>query len=478
MRYNFIRQFSGHINIKSYYFYLSVILYNLGFFLFPARIPAYFILLGLTVLLLYRARYSFSLSIFLCLVMTLPNEINLFGSITQNTLMMPIQLQLGNGIIITPTTILLIVLLALSVVNSQIKIKLPDIAIFFFLLLSLPALYFFGNVNILYGIITLTELVLLYFLFRRYFRDGILSEVIEIFMFSMFFQSCLGIMQFIHRGNIGLPSEMATISYPYGAVATENNDLFRSTGTFNHPNAFAVFLLTFFPFMLLFRGTSKIRWLLLAIPCIAIILTESRLAFFVLAIVLGIYFYQNNKKRITAFNKKLLSYHTILAGVMICAMVVLMPYIIARLDTVPMAFDQQGSMSMRFKMYQEGWQIIKNYPITGVGLRRSLEVYAANPYTDIFQNKTPTAFYNIHNLFIQIGAEMGLVSTFIFLIFILSVIWISLKRTVKIKNGAVKRIRFASLSGLLLWLVFALLHPLFLSDQMRYFFLLAAILLT
>ena len=161
----------------------------------------------------------------------------------------------------------------------------------------------------------------------------------------------------------------------------------------------------------------------------------------------------------------------------IAALLIVTPYIYLRLNTIPEAFDEPGSMTTRFKLAREAFSLISQYPLIGIGLNRSLEFYSTNPVSDLFLNIKPSSSYNIHNLMLEIASETGIIGLIFFLLFVFQVIKKYFHDRNKIESLWIKNFRKACFYGIILWLIFASFNPFLGTSQMRYFVLLSALLM-
>ena len=90
------------------------------------------------------------------------------------------------------------------------------------------------------------------------------------------------------------------------------------------------------------------------------------------------------------------------------------------------------SVSQRVTFYKIALEDIKNYPLTGVGIGnwKLLSIQRAN---EILGNYMVP--YVVHNDFLEIGAESGILSLFSYLFFIFFPFIILLKRSINFKNN-------------------------------------------
>lgn len=459
--------------------FVSLLYYILIFFL-PFRTVVHIGILSLTIFLFYKLKKDFFTALLYTVILTLPNELGFLGSTTRLTLMEPVELQLGQGVVITTTTLILVSILCMVLIRRskrffQYSIRTPDILLFLFFILSLVSFIFFPNINSLYGIISLSEIILLYFILRIFLHPTMAWDISRIVVVSVVFQVLVGLVQAMLRRNIGVPVESVIAAFPYGATAPENEEIFRISGMFGHPNYLAGYLLAFFPYLFIHFRFSIRRIVPILLTISAIIFTQGRTAWVVVLLFLMIIaFHYHSEIRSLIIRQQRISLLSIACILFILA-AILFPSIALRIQTVSEAFEEGGSMSVRFKLFHEAINLMTTYPFTGVGLNRSLEFYAYQPITNIFDTITPTSFYKIHNLFLEIGSEVGLPGLVAFILFIGSIVmnaWV--KRNESGRHDVIT-LRQAAVYGIFMWLAIASLNPFFHTSQMKVLILLTAI---
>lgn len=444
--------------IKKKSFITSLIIFYLLLFFSPNKI-IYFSAYLIAVLLFYLQSKNLRISLFYTLILTLFSEIGLAFSWFQ---LEPQDLNLGSGWYISPMTIILVPLLILSL-RQKIRILMPDILIFLFYFWCLIVFIVFPYQNSLFSIFSLTELVLVYFILRIHLNKNIIKAVITILVSMLTVQSLLGIAQYILRRPLGIVGESVLSSNQFGFTTVEDENIFRSVGTFFHPNLYAAFLISILPFSLFKDNKNKSLFILNILVLFAILFTFSRVAWAITIIYLLILLVKKGILNINRLNKFLFLF--------IIIIFISIPLITSRLASIPQAFEEFGSMGTRIKTYQEAFGIYSIYPLTGVGLDRSLEYYASNPITDLFQNTAVGSFYRIHNTFLELLSETGVIGLLLFSFFLTT---INISLFIKNHTDTYKKIAIIGLTGFTL---IALLNPFFHSSQFRYFFLLSAIIL-
>ena len=413
----------------------------------------------------YFSTKNIRLSLVCSLVLSLFSDIGRAGQFFQ---LEPQELNQGSGYFISPMTIIFPCLILLSFRDKIKSINFSDIIILFFFLWNLVPFFFFPYNNVLYGIISLSELIIIYFLLRIYIEKKMVKYIVIMMISMLAFQSMIGIMQLVFKRPIGIVIESSINRDQFGLVTAEDINLYRISGTFVHPNNFAAILLSILPFILLLNIIN--RWISLSriVPLIVLFFTYTRSAWIIFIGIITLIFHMKGfYKRI---NINLTKSIIIPFIIVIVTFFILVPSIIIRLNSTPQALEERGSMDVRFKLYEEAFSIISQYPLTGVGLNRSVETYVSNPVTNLLDMVGNIRFYKIHNVFLEIAAETGIPGATIFILFLGSVIWNYFKRE---KNYY----RNAAFLGLIGLIGISMLNPFFHSSQFRLFFLLSAIIL-
>lgn len=446
---------------KKSFFIAGLVIFYLIQILSPSKI-VYFSSYFVASFFFYLSNKNIRISLLYSLILSLFSEMGLAGSWF---IMEPKELNLGSGWWITPMTVLIICLLPFSLTKKNENINKADIFVFLFFLWLITNIIIFPYLNVLYGIVSLGEIVLSYFLFRIHIGKKEISYIVVILISVIFFQSFLGIGQVIRQRPLSLLSESSLLENPYGLTTVEEENLYRITGTYNHPNLLASFFLAILPFFFSFE--SKINTnILIVIPLLALFFTYSRVAWF-FSIFYILFLIKKN------FLRSVKNYYFQVVAIvifLISVIYLLLPYISSRTATFPQAFEEFGSMGVRVKLISEGLNLLKQYPLTGVGLNRSLEVYSVNPSTNIFEKIIPSGFYRIHNTPLEITSEIGIPGLILFSLFLFFIIYEYQKYN---KESYHKQ----ALIGLFGLIFISFFNPLFHSSLFRLVFLLSSIIL-
>lgn len=435
------------------YFYLGLILFYLLIF-FASHKLVYFSAYFITTFFFYLSTRKLTISLIYSLILSLFSEIGLAASLF---IMEPKELNLGSGYLISPTTLILLFLIPASLFTKKsYRFEKADVFLMLFYLWTIVSFFLWPLQNVFLGLLQLSELMLVYYVLRIHLSYDI-HRAISLLLISMIvFQTLIGGIQIVLQRPYGTVAESVNVETPYGIVASEDENVYRVTGTFAHPNLFGAFLLALSPFLFYYPFTRKLGSLIKLLFGLSLVFTFSR-AVWIFFISFLLYFWRRKKQWMIG-----------IAGLTV--VLLLSSVISGRLTSIPQAFEEGGSMSVRFKLFEEGLTIVKEFPLFGVGLNRSLEYYAYTPVTDIFTIRKPDAFYKIHNTFLEIATEIGLPGLLFFILFLINVF--NVKR-----DGANTIFYSSSRAGLFLLIAIVQLHPFFHASPFRWVFLLTPLIL-
>jgi putative inorganic carbon (HCO3(-)) transporter len=266
-------------------------------------------------------------------------------------------------------------------------------------------------------LITMGKLFIFYLVVANSIHDtSDIKWVISGLLLALGFEAILGIYQGITGRYAGFSflgegSEVLRFGLEYGIAN-------RCQGTVCHPNALAMYLNTTIPFAmgLLFSRVRKFYKLLavvlIGIGVIALIFTLSRggwLGFVVISCVILVMAIRRGRVR------------TNTALVLICGALLLS---VVTLKTAPnlvterLTSSDRGSAMSRIPMAKGALAIMRDYPVLGAGL---------NNYTLYMRFYDPASYLEnhglsvVHNAFLLVGAETGLLGLVAFLCFLVSV---------------------------------------------------------
>ncbi len=451
--------------LQKRYFYLGILIFFLLIFFAPVR-GVYFLSYFVSIIFFYLATKNLRFSFLFSLILSLFSDIGLGGSLF---LMEPAGLDLGSGWWFTPMSLLILCIIPLTLQNKIKKFLIADKIIFIFLLWNILLVFLIPNINVLYGVLSLSELIFLYLILRIYLSEDNVEFTGIILIIMLLAQSSIGFIQFILRRPIGILSEALSITNQFGITTPEENNFFRVTGTFTHPNNFAAVLLVLIPFLFFFKFKNDKLKFIVILPLFILFFTYSRAAWIIFGIIsvlilINSNFLKNIKEKVFSYKKVLMMLLIIFFG-----LIFLGPYILKRFESIQFALTQKGSLGVRIKLIQESFNLISEYPITGVGLNLSLATYIVSPITNILEI-SPKYFYQIHNTFLEIITETGIPGLILFSLFLFFVF----KKFFSQKNNSAKKAAFYGLLGLI---GISLFNPFLHASQFRLFFLLSAIIL-
>ncbi|MFZ5569583.1 MAG: O-antigen ligase family protein [Thermodesulfobacteriota bacterium] len=256
---------------------------------------------------------------------------------------------------------------------------------------------------------------------------GSIRQVVVLLLVVGMLQSLIGLAQYVTGGKLGLAmfgeAERSFFEMRAGAGTVS-----RVAGTLGHPNKLAVFLnlLLQMNFALFFAGLSRRVKLALCIPFalmgLTMLLTYSRGGWLGLALGGTVVLYwclaKNSRNRL--FSVVLM---TVFLGIFLIVVIGSVQSVKRRLFE-----DDYGTAALRIPMSVVALNIIRHFPLTGVGL---------NNYTAVIERHDTTAMavsYDfprpVHNEFLLIAAEQGLIGLGLFLV-ILAQMFIVLFRTAR-----------------------------------------------
>jgi len=272
-----------------------------------------------------------------------------------------------------------------------------------------------------YEIIRLLKMILLYFVVANLILEKDLKWILIALLAGVISQSIIGLLQREQNSVLGLSlfGETETLMQQnLGYI----QPISRVGGTIGHPNRLAMYLGLTLPtalacFILSDRKLYKILSLVtLGMGLTALVFTLSRAGWAALSLsillVLVAAFFKTKKKAPVIFQALVfflillitgLSFHSIIAG--------------------RLSFDDQGAAHMRLPLIKIALRIIRDHPLWGIGFGnylKTLPVYG-DPWEPF------TMHTKVHNLYLLIGAEMGLPGLISYLSLLSLLLWASLR---------------------------------------------------
>jgi len=319
-----------------------------------------------------------------------------------------------SDIFIIITFILFLINISFSTLKASLQLTfnkylaiiliLDIIAGIVFAISPLEGLYVFVKVLELFIFALLTK----YFLKNKWIR----YKVFLFLSLGALFEGILAISQFINQGSLGgvfyfFGERLINASTPGAANANINGQLIlRPYGTFSHPNVLCGYLVIIAT-LLLFANFKKLKvrnrlflYLLYLFLSLAILLSLGRAAIIVYAFVL--------LSKVIKLKRKRIAYFLILLSFILLIFIVAP---ILRYRFFDFALSDE-SVSQRLYFLNISFQMIKSHLLFGVGLGNFL------PSLPSFSNSlTYQLLQPVHNIFILLLCEIGLVGFFICLYF-------------------------------------------------------------
>lgn len=255
------------------------------------------------------------------------------------------------------------------------------------------------------------EILLIYSFLRSELVDRRTVEWILIGVIS--FAACVGILQYFVQGSLGL----FALGEPHIAIETKgvaklalgSLTALRSYGLFAHPNIFGGYLV--FALFLLVRRTRSLKVLNVALFLVcfsALILTFSRSAIVAFVLMMLYFFFQ---KRTKIFTKKIVAFALVLVGFLL----------VSNLGQVLIQRFSQGdqvAFEERALYLELSWEMFKSNPM-GVGAGNF--TMAMSEYSPV--KLMPWQFQPVHNIYLLVLDELGLVGFLVFLALLTTVLY-------------------------------------------------------
>ena len=308
-----------------------------------------------------------------------------------------------------------------------------------------------------YGIIKFLEFSFLVFFVANNFRGFNKRILFFLFLTGIIFESLLSFFQYLNQGSIGgilyfLGERTFNAQTPGIANASINGQLFlRPYATFSHPNVLAAFLVIAMLYLfLLFKKKIKIYLLVgISLGTIALFLTLSRTAIILwivyLIILFGIYFAKKYKNGFS--NKKFLIITVAFLALIAFSYFIFQNSFLWQRFSLTKLSDE--SLIQREQLLNQSFQMIKASPVFGVGLNNCFNNLS-------FSNNqlSISLIQPVHNIFLLIFAETGVVGFCFFMLLFYKVII---------------RVLFNSFKKERIYLIFLILAIIFLGFFDHYF---------
>jgi len=307
-------------------------------------------------------------------------------------------------------------MIAIFIIQNRIwsKVRINKVSILVRMLIIANIVFSFNPEISMFKWLKILEFGLLVYVFSIYkFRD-IKKEVILPLLVSTVFISLIGIMQFFRGSTIGgilyfLGERRFSILSPgIALVDIYGKEFLRAYSTFPHPNSLAGFLLVA-GILVMYLGKG-LRFLLIPL-LVCFLFTFSRGAFIALFVVITLYVFRSIKRGLT--DKTI--YMVLLPILIITAIQFFWPGNIINFDNI--------KISERLYLIDIAKTLVIKNPIFGIGVNNFiLEIPKYISY-----EKSGWLLQPVHNIFIRILVETGMLGLILFFIMIYKSLFEALK---------------------------------------------------
>jgi O-antigen ligase len=334
----------------------------------------------------------------------------------------------------------------------------------FFPAISLPALGYIllaglstlRSQDMVLSLIMLLLIVKAYLIFL-YFANNIKTEteiylIVGVLALTIFMQSFIGILQYVTGGTLGLGVIFGETEHTFKTFTAGFSQLSRVGGTIGSANSLAMYLNFTLPLLLCFLFTSASSTsrifvgLSFVLGCLTELLTLSRGGWVALTFAVMVVFYGVFKERLKSRLKSLV---VMAIGISFVVVVTIGLFTSVRTRLFE---DDYGAAYSRIPMMQVAFNIIKDNPFLGVGLNNYTTVM--NRYDRTRENISYTFPFPVHNAFLIIAAESGILALFCFLGILLGVYskaWLFFRG----KDRILSLLGLGSFCGILTWIIHA-----------------------
>lgn len=267
-----------------------------------------------------------------------------------------------------------------------------------------------------YVLLRFVELVIIYLLISRISFS--LKPIFILFAVLGAFESVLALFQFFLQHSIGLTlfreSLLRIDIQGVAKIVSHGTTFIRGYGTLPHPNLLSAFLFTsilFSSYLFIRNISSKLKILFLTLSLVSIIgllITFSRAGILVTLVFGGLLLIGSTVKHYE-IRKQIIVYFLILAVALTTWGLIIKPFIFTRVT-----ISDQATVERKFYNHV-GTEIVRSFPVTGVGIGTSMlhMQQFSSVKLDSWQIQP------IHNYYLLMTAEMGIIIALIFIIFLL-----------------------------------------------------------
>lgn len=169
------------------------------------------------------------------------------------------------------------------------------------------------------------------------------------------------------------------------------------------------------------ESNNKMNKLFLLLSVFILILTFSKTAYIGFIFILMIYRVSKKIKRRILLKIFILCF-LVFVFIFIKYKNIFFPILLSRFGFLIDKSYSSGSNSYRWNLFKLSLQLIATSPIFGIGL---------NNFSSLMSHATGSSYYKIHNTFLQIGVEQGLISLVLFITFIKKCIFLGKDKSIE-----------------------------------------------
>jgi O-antigen ligase len=315
-------------------------------------------------------------------------------------------------------------------INFQTFLENP---LYLFIIWILTAIFFANDVQIAFYVTTRFLLAIVaFFLLQRVFnyRRRTFTYATFILFITGVLQAIIGISQFVLQKSIGLKilgeSDISSTIAGVAKFEIAGSKIIRAYGTFPHPNLFAAFLLfalaAGFWLFLYTNFSRKSRFISNFVPSslvviiLGIFLSYSRSVIFILIIFLTIIIFAHKEKYVTFF-KQICTYLHIpsmlqgVFGIFLAFSLLFLSYNILSPRICINNCANDNSIDLRLKYLETACSSITSHPFLGVGMGN----FVSSQKESSLKKLAPWEQQPVHNLYLLIASEIGLIGVVLFL---------------------------------------------------------------
>lgn len=320
-----------------------------------------------------------------------------------------------------------------------------------------------------YALINMAYFTLMYaYLVNNITSREHLRLLVNCLMIAVVTTSIVALMQAV----FGRPDELMALGMvdKDKRLAIEDTDVMRVGGLMGSANGLATVLVQMLPLLLAYLLSPPAgypTWLMASgfgIGLVALVVTYSRGGWLAFAVTLVVMIPIMSLSRINILTRKTLKQIVLAACLMALLAAPFYGNIVARLTA-----DDRGSAYSRIIMAQVAWRMIRDNPVFGVGLgnyENVMDRYDSGPQYAHKDFRWP-----VHNIYLNIAAEGGLLGGLCFLLTCMMALWIGWQAT-RVEDAFLRATAVGLLVGLIGFLLVGMkeLGPLG-SGMYRWFWL-------